>query len=245
MLEQPAPNDDDTPLVVYHDDHLLVLNKPAGLLCVPGRGPGKTDCLAQRALSITSDALIVHRLDMATSGLVIMAKSKEVQRTLGIAFANRQITKHYDAIVYGQSPTWLGPNESPHCWFDYNAPLIADWPNRPLQKIDAQNGKPAHTRIQWIAPHHVAGQSRVLLAPVTGRSHQLRVHMLSLGHPIVGDALYAPADKHLTNALPTPPDTTEYRQSTRLLLHACSLAFQHPVTGEPLVLKASAPFLLP
>ena len=196
--------------VVHEDAHLLVLNKPAGLLCVPGRGEGKQDCLSARAAARWPDALVVHRLDMATSGLVLMARSPEVQRALGDAFAAQQVWKRYEAVVDGV----LG--ESPH-WSVIDAPLMADWPRRPLQKVDPA-GKPSLTRWRVLEPLPLLGASRLLLEPRTGRSHQLRVHLASIGHTILGDALYGDEDNQ--------------RRAPRLMLHASVLQLRHPATGE-------------
>jgi tRNA pseudouridine32 synthase/23S rRNA pseudouridine746 synthase len=168
---------------VHEDPHLLVLDKPAGLLCVPGRGEDKQDCLSARAMRQWPDALIVHRLDMATSGLVVMARGIEMQRALSAAFAERRVHKRYEAIVDGAMPLLED-------WSLIDAPLMADWPRRPLQKTDPA-GKPSVTR--WKAISLLPGEpaaTHVLLEPLTGRSHQLRVHLLSIGHPILGDALY-------------------------------------------------------
>ena len=215
--------------LIYQDEHLLVLDKPAGLLSVPGRGPEKQDCLATRALQWAPDALVVHRLDMATSGLVVMARNKAVQKDLGNAFANRKVHKQYEALVHGTTPqAWQ------HDWTEIDAPLIADWPNRPLQKVDWATGKPSQTlvRIGALISEPSLGatsptfpHSRVLLRPLTGRSHQLRVHMLFQGHPIVGDALYDPE-----------------RVAARLYLHASHLNFNHPVTGAALAFTSPVPF---
>lgn len=204
---------------LYEDEHLLVFDKPAGLLSVPGRGEDKQDCLSARAQRRWLDALVVHRLDMATSGLILMARGLAVQRLLSEAFASRQVWKRYEAIVDGAL-------ESRH-WQTIDLPLMADWPNRPLQKVDAA-GKPSFTRwrtLQWLPQH--AG-SHVLLEPQTGRSHQLRVHMAALGHPILGDGLYG--DARVAAAAP------------RLLLHATVLQLRHPVTGEALRIESTAPF---
>ncbi len=220
-------------LTVIHEDAALVaIDKPAGLLAVPGRGADKQDCLAARVQAQWPDALVVHRLDMATSGLVAMARSKDVQRQLSAAFANREVNKQYQAVVYGTCPS--GPDQDAAQWYTIDAPLIADWPNRPLQKVDHQQGKPSVTRMQWVGPCILPGQSRVLLIPLTGRSHQLRVHMQTMGHPIVGDALYAPQDGAGTGQEPAP--------GTRLLLHASALSFCHPVTGKMLAFQSPAPF---
>lgn len=206
--------------VVHEDPHLLVLDKPAGLLCVPGRGEDKQDCLSARAQRRWPDALVVHRLDMATSGLVLMARSPEVQRALGDAFANRRVNKRYEAIVDGLLPV---RDE----WSLIDAPLMADWPRRPLQKIDAA-GKPSQTRwrVKRLLPERNA--THVWLEPLTGRSHQLRVHLLSIGHPILGDALYG---------------GEEIRQrAPRLLLHATMLEFEHPADGRMCRFASAPPF---
>jgi len=206
--------------VVHEDAHLLVLDKPAGLLCVPGRGEDKQDCLSARAAARWPDALVVHRLDMATSGLVLMARSPEVQRALGDAFAAQQVWKRYEAVVDGVL------DESPH-WSVIDAPLMADWPRRPLQKVDPA-GKPSVTRWRVLEPLPLRGASRLLLEPRTGRSHQLRVHLASIGHAILGDALYGDEDNQ--------------RRAPRLMLHASVLQFRHPVTGEAVRFESPAPF---
>lgn len=206
--------------VLHEDADLLVLDKPAGLLCVPGRGDDKQDCLSARAQRQWPDALVVHRLDMATSGIVVMARSPAVQRALGDAFARRDVHKQYEAIVDGALP-------ASGDWAIIDAPLIADWPRRPLQKIDAA-GRPSLTRWRVLQPLPALNASHVLLQPLTGRSHQLRVHMMSIGHAILGDALYA-------------SDTVQAR-APRLMLHASRLAFTHPVTRQRLEIASPAPF---
>lgn len=213
------------PICLFEDEHLLVLDKPSGLLSVPGRGPDKQDCLIHRALAHWSDALVVHRLDMATSGLLILARSKEVQRQLGDAFAARQIHKRYTAIVHGEVPASCGG-----AWGEVDAPLICDWERRPLQMVDQGRGKPSQT-LYLRHPDQDAvppGCTRLWLEPITGRSHQLRVHMTHIGHPMLGDALYAP---------PTVMDL-----SARLCLHATALQFQHPLHHQRVVLESPAPF---
>ena len=202
--------------VLYEDAALLVLDKPAGLLAVPGRGEDKQDCLSARVQRHCPDALIVHRLDMATSGLLLMARGAAVQRKLSHAFATRQVSKRYIAVVDGH----VAP--PPEGWGVIELPILADWPRRPLRIIDAR-GQASVTR--WRVLSHGHGttgrpQSRLELEPVTGRSHQLRVHLQALGHPILGDALYAGAEVQA--------------RSDRLLLHACELALAHPLSGEPL-----------
>lgn len=204
----------------FEDAHLIVLDKPAGLLCVPGRGDDKQDCLSARARQQWPDALVVHRLDMATSGLVVMARSAAVQRALGDAFAARAVHKRYEALVDGALPLT-------QVWSEIDAPLAADWPNRPLQKTDP-GGKPSLTRWRVLAERPDLNASHLLLEPLTGRSHQLRVHLLSIGHPILGDALYG-----------TPEIQA---RAPRLMLHASALAFAHPVTGLTVRVESAAPF---
>jgi tRNA pseudouridine32 synthase / 23S rRNA pseudouridine746 synthase len=210
--------------LVHEDAHLLVLNKPAGLLCVPGRGEDKQDCLSARAMRQWPDALIVHRLDMATSGLVLMARGAAMQRTLGDAFANRLVQKRYEAIVDGTMPV---QDE----WSAIDTPLMADWPRRPLQKVDPA-GKPSLTRWRALssASDGKPAATHVLLEPLTGRSHQLRVHLLSIGHPILGDALYGSAEVQA--------------RAPRLLLHASELGFVHPATRQMLRFQSSPDFAL-
>lgn len=205
---------------LHEDADLLVFDKPAGLLCVPGRGPDKQDCLSARAQRHWPDALVVHRLDMATSGLVLMARNPEAQRALGDAFAARQVEKRYEAIVDGMLP----PSEE---WALIDAPLGADWPRRPLQKVDPA-GKPSQSRWRVLRALPRANASHLLLEPLTGRSHQLRVHLLSIGHAILGDALYA-------------QDAVRLR-APRLMLHATSLRFTHPASGQPMHFASAAPF---
>ena len=207
---------------VHEDADLLVLQKPAGLLCVPGRGPDKQDCLSARAQQQWPGALIVHRLDQATSGLVLMARHIDAQRRLSHAFAERQVHKRYQAVVWGL----LAAQED--AWNEINLPIAADWERRPLRVIDPANGKPSLTRWRLLGNHPANGTSRIELEPVTGRTHQLRVHMAAVGHPILGDALYAPAEVQA--------------MAPRLLLHASHLAFAHPSTGEPLALEWAADF---
>ena len=210
---------------LHEDSHLLVLAKPTGLLCVPGRGPDKQDCLSRRAQAQWADALVVHRLDQATSGLVLMARHIDAQRQLSHAFAERQVHKRYQAVVQGRMQPH--PGDAP-AWQDINLPIAADWERRPLRVVDAVHGKPSLTR--WrVRDHNAAeGTTHVELEPVTGRTHQLRVHLAAIGHPILGDALYADA---ATQAL-----------APRLLLHASHLAFTHPSTGAGMALHRAADF---
>jgi len=212
--------------VLYADESLLVLDKPAGLLSVPGRGEDKQDCLSTRAQALYADALVVHRLDMATSGLMVMARGVAAQRSLNAAFAMRAVSKRYIAVVDGHlvSP----PDASGTPWGVIDLPIIVDWPNRPRRIIDPQSGKPSVTRWRVLSHNAPDGTTRVELEPVTGRSHQLRVHLLALGHPIVGDALYA--------------SPRVQAMAPRLLLHACSLELSHPVTAQPMRFVSPAPF---
>ena len=211
--------------VVFSDAHLLVLNKPSGLLAVPGRGEDKQDCLSARVQAHYPDALTVHRLDMATSGLMLMARGVDMQRVLSKAFEHRAVHKRYTAVVEG----CLQPSaDAIDGWATIDLPIIVDWPKRPLRIIDAVHGKPSLTRWQVLPKGARAGTTRLLLEPVTGRSHQLRVHLRALGHPILGDALYA--------------DAAVQARADRLLLHACALRLPHPVTGEPVQFESAPPF---
>ena len=211
--------------LVYADESLLVLDKPSGLLAVPGRGEDKQDCLSSRVQARYPEALVVHRLDMATSGLMLLARSRSVQRTLSLAFAAREVHKRYNTVVQGRLAM---PPQAEDGWAVINLPIALDWPSRPLRVIDHLLGKPSKTRWQVVAYDPVTDTTRLLLAPVTGRSHQLRVHLKALGHPILGDALYAPAE--IQAAAP------------RLLLHAQQLRLTHPVTGAAMQFVAETPF---
>lgn len=210
--------------LVYGDRHLLVVEKPAGLLSVPGRGADKQDCAAARVRRDYPDALVVHRLDMATSGLLLMARGPAMQRALSGAFEQRQVAKRYVALAAGR----LAAPASADGWGCIDLPLAADWPERPRQVVDAVHGRPSRTRWRVLGHDAARDATRVELEPVTGRSHQLRVHLRELGHPILGDALYA------------PPDVQGL--SGRLLLHAGSLRFVHPLTGEVMVFERLPPF---
>ena len=193
---------------IYVDGSLLVLNKPSGLLSVPGRGADKQDCLSRRVQQYYPDALVVHRLDMATSGLMLMARGPVVQRALSRLFEIRAVEKHYVAVVDGQLESGRG-------WQLIDLPIALDWPNRPLRIIDTDNGQPSQTQWRTLLFDPCTNSTQVELMPLTGRSHQLRVHMQAIGHPILGDALYA-----------TP---AVLAKAPRLLLHACALTFRHPV----------------
>ncbi|MBX3653655.1 MAG: RNA pseudouridine synthase [Ramlibacter sp.] len=210
--------------LVHVDEGLVVTDKPAGLLCVPGRGPDKQDCLAARVQALYPDAMVVHRLDMATSGLCVMARGAEAQRRLSMAFAARDVAKCYEAVAQGH----LAAPHSDDGWGTIDLPLIPDWPNRPLSKVDRVNGKPSITRWRVLAHDLAAQTTRLALEPVTGRSHQLRLHLQALGHPLLGDALYAPAA-----VLALAP---------RLLLHATTLSLTHPLNGQRMSFHSPAPF---
>lgn len=207
--------------VHYEDAHLLALEKPSGLLAVPGRGADKQDCLATRVQRRWPDALVVHRLDQATSGLMLMARGIEMQRRLSALFADRKIHKRYEAVVHGI----LRSAATSGSWAEINLPLILDWPRRPRSKVDHDAGKPSLTR--WHVTAHDLHQNttRLQLEPVTGRSHQLRVHLEAIGHPIVGDTLYGPNDG-----------------APRLMLHAHELQLTHPLNGSALCFKSEVPF---
>ena len=214
---------------LYLDSDLLVLDKPSGLLCVPGKGPDKQDCLSARAHALWPGVRIVHRLDQATSGLVVLARHLAAQRALSAAFAQRLVHKRYLAVVRGHPVA--PPTVDAQSWSLIDLPLIADWPRRPRQKVDFLHGKPSQTRWRLLAYDAQKHTSVLLLEPVTGRSHQLRLHLASLGHPILGDALYA--------------DPATCARAPRLLLHACTLGLHHPVSGQWLQWQLPAPFALP
>ena len=217
---------------VYEDADLLVLCKPAGLLCVPGRGPDKQDCLSARAQQRWPGALVVHRLDQATSGLLLMARHVAAQRQLSRAFAERQVHKRYVAVVHGRleksAPPQDGDGDGGNAWNDIHLPIAADWVRRPLRVVDPAGGKPSHTRWRALGYDAATDTTRVELEPITGRTHQLRVHLAALGHPILGDTLYA--------------DAAVQALSPRLLLHARLLRFEHPASGKPLCLELAPGF---
>ena len=208
--------------VLHVDAHLLAFDKPSGLLSVPGRGADKQDCVATRALAQWPDARVVHRLDQPTSGILVFARGLDMQRALSDAFARRRVDKRYVAIVAG----W--PDEDAGT---IDLPLIADWPNRPRQIVDPLAGKPALTR--WtVLSRDIAADgtrcARLALSPETGRSHQLRVHLQAIGHPILGDALYA--------------EEAAQARTSRLLLHAEMLSLVHPANGDELRIDSPPPF---
>lgn len=200
-----------TPL--HLDAELIAVDKPAGLLAVPGRT--EPDCLAARVRAAWPDALVVHRLDMATSGLMLFARGAAAQRRLGADFAAQRVHKRYVALTAGLIDADAGT---------IDLPLAADWPRRPLQRVDLGRGRPSQTRWRVLARDAQAGTTRLLLEPLTGRTHQLRVHLQAIGHPIVGDTLYGGA--------PAP----------RLMLHAAQLRLPHPAEGRELVLDSAPPF---
>ncbi len=216
MLYQPPPHCGLD--LIAEEAAFVVVCKPAGLLSVPGRGEGKEDCLASRVQAEFPDALIVHRLDMATSGLLVLARGAEMHRRLSRLFQERQVHKRYLAVVGGKLAAEQGSIE---------LPLITDWPNRPRQVVDFTVGKASLTRYRCLSHDPLTDSSRVELEPVTGRSHQLRVHMAAIGHPIMGDELYGEA----------------YREkAARLLLHASELSFPHPDSGTPCRFLSREPF---
>ena len=210
-----APPQD--PLVILHHDHEVILvDKPAGLLSVPGKGPELADCLISRLQAVFPDALLVHRLDRDTSGVMIFALTPHAQRHLGLQFEKRYTKKTYIARVWGRLAEKTGT---------VDLPLNVDWPNRPRQMVDHENGRQAIT--DWRLVRASDTESRVRLMPRTGRSHQLRVHMLEIGHPILGDPFYA---------------TGPARAFPRLMLHSETLQFRHPDGGKGTRVTAPCPF---
>lgn len=207
----------NTPLELIHEDHeLLVVNKPAGLLSVPGKGDHLKDCLITRLQAAFPEALLVHRLDMDTSGVIVFARTPAAQRHLGLQFEKRMMKKSYLALVWGQVDGKEGV---------IDLPLIVDWPNRPLQKVCHETGRAAVT--EWKVLRHDETSTRMRLFPQTGRSHQLRVHMRELGHPILGDPFYA---------------TGPARDFPHLMLHAETLRLRHPDGGRGMTFRAKNPF---
>jgi tRNA pseudouridine32 synthase/23S rRNA pseudouridine746 synthase len=212
-----AYNPPSEPLEILHEDaHIILVNKPSGLLSVPGKGEHLADCLISRLQAVFPTALLVHRLDRDTSGVMVFAQTPAAQRHLGLQFEKRMTKKTYVARVYGDVEGDEGT---------VDLPLIVDWPNRPKQMVDHENGKPAVT--EWKVIKRGDNETRMRLMPKTGRSHQLRVHMLALGHPILGDPFYAEGE-----ALAFP----------RLMLHSEELKLKHPEDGRGLKFRAKAPF---
>ncbi|RVT82141.1 RNA pseudouridine synthase [Rhodobacteraceae bacterium CCMM004] len=207
----------DAPLAVIHEDHeILLVDKPAGLLSVPGKGAHLADCLLTRVQAAFPTALLVHRLDRDTSGVMVFALTPRAQRHLGLQFERRHTRKVYVARVWGRLVPRTGT---------VDLPLTVDWPNRPRQMVDRETGRAAETG--WRVVRYEDGTTRVRLMPKTGRSHQLRVHMLSLGHPILGDPLYAEGPA---------------REAPRMMLHAESLRLRHPDGGVGMTFRAACPF---
>ena len=207
----------EAPCILHADHEILVVDKPAGLLSVPGRGADRADCLIARLSGAYPEVLLVHRLDLDTSGVMVFALTPHAQRHLGRQFEERQTKKVYLARLWGH----LNPERG-----RVDLPLIVDWPNRPRQHVNHETGRPAQT--DWrVLRHEADGTTRVRLMPLTGRSHQLRVHMMELGHPILGDPLYA---KGAARAFP------------RLMLHAESLRLRHPDSGRHMTFSAPCPF---
>lgn len=205
------------PLVFLHADHeILIVDKPTGLLSVPGKGPELADCLLTRIQAVFPEALLVHRLDRDTSGVMVFALTPHAQRHLGLQFERRHVRKSYVARVAGR----ITENEG-----EVDLPLAVDWPNRPKQHVDHENGRAAQTA--WRVLKRADDETRVRLHPKTGRSHQLRVHMLEIGHPILGDPFYAsgPARDH-----------------PRLMLHSETLRLRHPDGGKGMTFRAKPPF---
>jgi tRNA pseudouridine32 synthase/23S rRNA pseudouridine746 synthase len=207
--------------VLWQDQHMALVLKPSGMLSVPGRGPDKQDCLSARLAQAGLPSMVVHRLDQATSGLMLFARSAKMQRQLSHAFAQRQVNKQYLACVAGHWP----PSDG---WQLIDAPIAADWPRRPL-RIVAEGGQSSQTLWRSLGPcidqatDSATSGTWLALRPLSGRTHQLRVHLQHIGHPIWGDAMYA------------PPDV--WACAPRLMLHAQRLAFTHPATGQDLVFE--------
>lgn len=217
MIPDFVYNPPDVPLeILFQDDQIIVANKPSGLLSVPGKLEGRADCVVSRLQAAHWDTLLVHRLDCDTSGVMIFARTKQAQGFLGQEFEKRRAKKTYVARVWGH----LTPDAG-----HVDLPLCADWPNRPRQMVDHVNGRPAQT--DWKIIDRDAETTRVRLFPLTGRSHQLRVHMLAMGCPILGDPIYA---------------TGKAREFPRLMLHAESLTLHHPATQQLVTFTAPCPF---
>jgi tRNA pseudouridine32 synthase/23S rRNA pseudouridine746 synthase len=208
--------------IIYQDDDIVVLNKASGILSVPGRLPEHQDCLQNRVQRVLPTATVVHRLDMATSGIMIMALNKPAHVAISRQFEQRKTQKSYLARVWGLVEQSEG---------SVDLPLISDWPNRPKQKVDHENGKKSLTHYRVLSHKNSTDEQAstfLELTPITGRSHQLRVHMLALGHPILGDKLYAPKDALIMR--------------NRLQLHALTLSLFHPRTEQAITFNAPCPF---
>ena len=205
------------PQVLHADEWLIVFRKPVPMLSVPGIGPEKADCLVSRAAAVYSGARIVHRLDRDTSGVIVLARDAATHRALSIQFQDRLVTKHYEAIVAGQPIDDEGL---------IDAAIRKDLENKPRQCVDPVKGKPSQTA--WRVLERLGDRTRLELRPRTGRSHQLRLHLKHMGHPILGDDLYAPPEA--------------LAMATRLCLHATLLTFTHPATNESMTVTDPAPF---
>ena len=215
MTQTYAPPTD--PITILHRDaHIALVDKPAGLLSVPGKGPELADCLVSRLQGADPEIRLVHRLDRDTSGVMVFARTRAAQRHLGLQFERRHVQKTYVALVGGIPTQKFG---------EIDLPLIADWPNRPRQMVDHARGKPARTR--WRVLERQGDTTRLELTPETGRSHQLRVHLAEIGHPILGDPLYA---------------TGPWQRASRMMLHAEFLEIRHPDGGVATGFHAPCPF---
>jgi tRNA pseudouridine32 synthase / 23S rRNA pseudouridine746 synthase len=206
--------------LLYLSEQLIVVDKPSGLLSVPGHGAGKEDCLSRRVQAEFPDAMIVHRLDMGTSGIVVMGRGAKAQRELSLLFQERKVHKRYQALVDGH---WTAAAEG-----EIELPIGVDGPKHPKQKVDHATGRPSHTRYRILDIDTACAVSRIELEPITGRSHQLRVHMEAMGHPILGDDFYG-----------TPASCAK---AARLMLHASQIELSHPETGAPLRVDCPPPF---
>ncbi len=208
----------DTPLEIIHaDEALLIVNKPAELLSVPGKALEHRDCLETRLRDEYPETLLVHRLDLPTSGVMVFACTKAAQRHIGMQFEKRQTRKTYVARVWGNVTEDTG---------HIDLPLIVDWPNKPKQMVCYENGKPSQT--DWVVIERDATTTRVRLHPKTGRTHQLRVHMLAIGHPILGDRFYSTGEA--------------FAAADRMLLHSEELVLRHPIGGEEMTFRSEVPF---
>ena len=217
VIGDPSYNPPQGPLVILHeDDAMLILDKPSGLLAQAGMRPELADCLEARAQAYCPGVKMVHRLDRDTSGILILAKHRKAHRHLGLQFERRHLSKSYQAVVWGGVE-----GETGHI----DAPMSSDWPNRPMQKINPEEGRPAQT--EWQVIGRTGTTTRLNLNPITGRTHQLRVHLLSIGHPILGDVLYA------------PPEAAAHR----LHLHAEQINIRHPDGGAHLEFRSPCPLI--